>query len=493
MAYRDLRAWINKLESENELLRIKAEVDWNIELGGIARKALDEQAPALLFENIKDYRDGRCKKLFTGGIGTRKRLAMALGFQKDTHFREMVEFLRRSFKEQLKPIILDRGPVKENIIKGNDVNFYEFPVPKWHHWDGGRFPQTSVGVVTKDPDTGWVNIGTYRGMLVDKNRLSQALSSRQHWGMHFTKYRDKGKSMPVAVFLGWDPVYFIVGAAGAPYGICEYDIMGAIRKEPVPLVKCETIDLYVPATAEIVYEGYISPDPDTYEYDGPFGEYTGYYAGEREKRPVLKVKCIMHRNDPIFQGTLECWGPGHLNESSCMLQISATAIAWNLLESSGVPGVLDVYLLPASAANTFAVKIKKTYLGQVKQVAMALWAGLPYWLGKNVIVVDDDIDIYDFEAIEWAIAYRFNPGEGDLTVVEGTPGSPIDPAVPIEDRNFKRFGAGIWNRMLIDATKNWKYTPQEQYGGDIYPPVGFTIDKETRALIDKKWKEYGFK
>ena len=492
MAYQDLRDWIKRLESENELLRIKAEVDWDVEIGGIARRALDEQGPAILFENIKDYKDGRCTKLFTGGIGTRKRLAMALGLPKDSNFTDMTELFRKSFKEQVKPMILDNGPVKENVLKGGDVNFYEFPIPKWHHWDGGRFPQTSVGVVTKDPDTGWVNVGTYRGMLVDKNRLSEALSYKQHWGMHFTKYRDRGESMPLAVFLGWDPVYFIVGAAGVPYNICEYDVMGAIRKKPVPLVKCETVDLYVPANAEIVYEGHISPDPDTYEYDGPFGEYTGYYAGEREKRPVMKVDCIMHRNDPIFQGTLECWGPGHINEDACMTQISGSAVAWNILESSGIPGILDVYLLPASAVATVSVKIKKTYLGQAKQIAMALWAQMPYWMGKNVIVVDDDIDIHDFEAIEWAIAYRFNPGEGDLVVVEGTPGSPIDPAIPIEQRNMKRFGVGVCNRMLIDATKNWRYTPQEQYGGEVYPPVGFTIDKETKTLIDKRWKEYGF-
>lgn len=495
MGFRDVREWMEKLEPEGEFKRIKAEVNWNREIGTIARKVSDKMGPALLFENIKDHKTTQCTKVFFGSLGSYGRIAMMLDLPKDTSIKELIEVTRRRFKEPIKPTLVSTGPVKENIIKGDNINLYEFPVPFIHKEDGGRFFNTDCAVITKDPDTGIVNIGTYRGMLVGKDKVTvRGVSlgrAATHGGQHYLKFRGLDKPMPIAVAFNWDPAMKYVSASAIPAGVCEYDVMGGVRQEPVPLVKCETIDLEVPAWAEIVIEGTVLHDSDTFAWDGPFGEYTGYYGGTKTLSPVMKVECIAYRNDPIYTFALVGVGPGHPEEAAIMMQISGAALLWNSLETAGVPGVRDLYLLPASYGQTVAVQIHKTYLGQAKQVAMAIWS-TRYSEGycKNVIVVDDDIDVYNFEALEWAIAYRVNPGENDIVVVPGTHGSVLDPSVRVKDRE-PRLGTAKWNRLLIDATKNWEYEPQEQYGGDIYPPVAFLLDPEDEALVKKRWKEYG--
>ncbi len=493
MACQDLRGWIIQLEQAGELKKIQAEVDWNLELGGITRRVFNEQGPALLFENIKGYRQGGCRKLFVGGLATPKRLSLSLGLPEDATIKQQIELVQQRFKEKIKSIAVSTGPVKENIIRGKNINLEDFPVPKWHHKDGGRYINTTAGVVTQDPDSQWLNIGIYRGMIAGRDKIGTGIAAAQHGGSMFVKYRERGESMPVALIYGGDPSMFFTACAGVPSQVSEYEIMGAIRNKPVELVKCETSDLMVPADAEIVIEGTISPDPKDFVLEGPFGEYTGYYGGSRSMKPAIKVECITHRNDPIFQGTLEGFGPRHPNEDSVCTQVSCSANVKNILASSGISGVRDVYMLPASCANNAVIQIHKTYQGQAKQIGLAVWgSSLPYWQCKNIIVVDEDIDIYDFAAIEWAIAYRVNPAMDDLIVVPGLPGSPLDPSTPLAQRlDVARLGAGRWNRILIDATKNWLLPPEEEWGGDIYPPLAFIMEPEVEALVQSRWKEYG--
>lgn len=304
MAYQDLRKWIDKLEEEKELKRITVEVDWNREIGAITRKVLDNKGPAILFENIKDYKDTRCKKLFTGGLGTMGRIALMLGMSKNSSIKDLIVTTKKRFKEQIKPLEVSTGPVKENILKGEEINLYDFPVPFWHPQDGGRYFNTCCGVATKDPVTEMVNVGIYCGMITDKRKIAVSLIGGQHWGLHYEKYKKHGESMPVAVSYGWDPALLYVASAGVPPYVCEYDIIGSVRESPVELVKCETCDLKVPAWSEIVVEGFI--DPETKDIFGSWADHTGHYTEKKTMVPVLQIECITHRNDPIYPSLLEC-------------------------------------------------------------------------------------------------------------------------------------------------------------------------------------------
>ena len=495
MAYRSLRDWIAKLEEEGLLKRIKTEVDWNLELGAIARRVADKEGPALLFENIKDYHSTRCRKVFAGGLGSRERLALALGLPKQTSYRGIIEFIKQRLESRFDPVKVTSGPVKENIIKGDAVNLYEFPVPMWNHMDGGRYINTYCAVVTMDPDTKIMNCGTYRGMIGDDEKsISVLLARSQHWGVHFSKYEKRGEEMPVAVVYGWDPTLIIYSGTALVHPDCsEYELVGGLRGEPVELVKCETSDLYVPATAEMVVEGRISPDPKTFQMEGPFGEYPGFYAGFSQPKPVIHVDCITYRNDPIFRGGIVGHSPGHASEGMYWLGPVHCGVIWRALELAGVPNVTGVWGPPITHLTNLRVQIDKIFRGHAKLVA-AVAFGIPsaQHRGKNLIVVDKDIDIFDDAAVEWALAYRTNAAMGAIQFFSGTPGSMLDPSTPLWQRDVVKYGGGKWTRLFIDATVNWDLEPEEQYGGRREPPLCTEIDAKTAELISRRWQEYGF-
>src|SRR4030042_3858349 len=251
MGFKDLRDWLGKLESEGELKRVKTQVDWDKEIGAISSVARQRGLSGLLFENIKDYQKTRCRKLFTGSLVNSRQIALMFGLPKDTHLRDLVGAFRERFKNRIKPKTVASGEVKENVVKGGEISLYDFPVPFWNKLDGGRYIDTLGAVVTRDPDNGIQNVGIYRGMIVDKNRIAKLIAPSQHIGQHFSRYKALGREMPVAVVYGWDPSMAFAGCAPVPKEVCEYDVMGSIRQEPVELVKCETSDLEVPASAEI--------------------------------------------------------------------------------------------------------------------------------------------------------------------------------------------------------------------------------------------------
>lgn len=485
MAFDDLRQWIALLEEQGELKRIKAKVDWNLELAHVARKALGQRGQALLFENIKDHENTRGRRLFINSMAKRSRLALMLGLPKGTQREELISEARKRFKGRIKPEIVKTGPVKENIVKGDDVDLFQFPVPKWQPLDGGRYINTYCGIVTRDPDSGELNVGLYRGMIAGKNKISVFMVPQQHWGINYVKYKQRGQAMPVAVAYGWDPV--LIFTASAPVAGPEYEIMGSMRGKAVPLVKCETSDLEVPASAEIVVEGTISQDPSTFEIEGPFGEWPGYYGWSR-KRPVIKVDCITHRNDPIFQGQVEGMRPGIISEAGYMAFLSHAALIMNYLETAGVPGVIDVVPGP-----WIVVKIHKCYEGHAKQVAAALWGS---WLSlqhtKIIMVVDEDVDIHSIRDLQLAIRDRVDPKD-DLTVFPNTAGSSLDPSLSWEERDEWKYGAGIQNKLLIDATIDWRKHPvRPEWGNRRYPPYCADVTPEIDALVENRWKEYGF-
>lgn len=490
----DLRQALAMLTAHGELAEVRGEVDWDRELGTVTREVLRRKGPALLFSNIKDYNHAgaRCGRLTTGLLASHRRIALTLGLDPAADNRTLVEHVLRHNAERLPPVFVDDGPVHENVVRGEDIDLRELPVPRWHHLDGGRYINTFGAVITKDPDTGWVNAGVYRGMIGGARTIPMLMVPSQHWGRHWAKHVASGEPMPVASVYGWHPIMDFLAGSPLPPDVCEYDVMGAYLGEPVPLVRGLTVDLPVPATAELVVEGFISPDRETYELEGPFGEFTGYVSDVPTPRPALQVTAITYRNAPIFRGTLEGSLPGASGENSYMSSVQRAAIAWQTLHNAGVPGVLDVFVHPVNNGTTIVVQIKKVNEGHAKWVAAALWAsGAALYRYKYVIVVDDDIDPSDYSATDWAIAYRVRPGTDDIVVFPGTFGSPIDPSTPLAERSVTDLGSGLWNRMLIDATKTWRFAPQPHWNGERFPPT-VAPAPEDLARVRARWDDYLF-
>ncbi len=486
MAFKDLREWIDTLERENELARIKAKVDWDSEIGGIVQKNFDTKGPALLFENIKDHENTFSRRLFTASLSGYSRIALMMGLPKDTHPNELVSEYMKRVQNPIKPVMVKTGAVKENIKKGGDVDITGFPAPKWHDKDGGRFIGTCDGVVTKDPETGWINVGLYRRQVHDRNHTGILVAHGSHIWRHWRKYKKLGKkTMPMAVINGWDPVLPMTACSFQPPGVDEYDIMGALRQQPVELVMCETLDIPVPANCEFVLEGEISMDYDTFKYEGPFGEYTGYYSRGGSDVPVFTINCMTHRNDPILQGTME---GVPINEDHYMESINHSGIIWNEMNKQMV-GISGVNVHPSTGWANIFVQITQPYAGQVFQAASLIWGiDSSSYVGKNVIVVDDDIDIFDLDKVMWAIAYRVDPPR-DIHMFPGWLGA-ADVAVHPKDRIGRVHFLGT--HLLIDATKWLGYPKHEEWMGERFAPVCLP-DEKTVELVNKRWKEYGIK
>jgi UbiD family decarboxylase len=483
----DQRSWLATLEAADQLRRVTVSVDWNEEIGAITRANLSLGGPALLFENIVGHENTRCTKFLTSAIGNRRQIQLMLGLPEGTRDAAIVRHLRNSFRKPIPPRVVDTGPVKENIVEGDDIDLFQFPAPKWHGADGGRYIDTFCGVVNEDKVTGRDNIGCYRGMIVDRNKIAKLLVPSQGWGAHFEEY--KPQPMPVAVVYGWHDVLGFCAGAPFPKDVTEWDMMGALLGRPVDLVACDTVPLHVPASAEIVVEGFIDPDPATWVIEGPFGEYPGYLGGAAPA-PVLQVTRITHRNDPVLRGTLEGIRPGFFNEDS-ITNFARSAITWNVLEDLGIGGITDVWMTEVSNGQDTVVQIHKLYRGHAQQVAAALWGtGGSVWFHKNVMIVEEDIDVHDPIALDWAMTYRVNAGLGDIAFYGPCMGSSLDPSTPPEKNDSNKYGAGEWTRVLIDATRSWEFEPRPEWGGRHYPPID-KVAPELESRIAARWEEYG--
>jgi 4-hydroxy-3-polyprenylbenzoate decarboxylase len=487
-----VRDWIELLKSEGEFREVNAKVDWDCEIGTIARYCVVADKPtALLFDNIKDHENTWCKKLFTNSVGSYGRVAMAFGLPKDADLKDVLVTMREAYKRSIPPKEVSKAPLKQNIIKGDDIDINEIPVPKWHSWDGGRYINTFAPTITKDPDSGMHNMGLYRGLIGDKNHISLLLVPSQGWGVHYTKRKTKKEPLKVACVYGCHPLLTILGAS--PFGrmVPEYDVFGGIVGEPLELIKCETSDLLVPAAAEMVIEGTVSHDPEDYMMEGPFAEHIGYYGGIYSKKPTMKVDCITFRDDPIYQGSVESIRPGWPTEDAYINSLSTSALVWNHLEASGVPGVTDVWMSLDGVYFGINVQIRQSYRHQAKQVASAIW-GMSFanWAFKNVTVVEEDIDIRDLGQLEWAFLTRVNAAMGDIVIFENHFGSVLDPSTTFEERDITRFGTGKWARTLIDATRNWDLGVRPFWNNQVFPPM-CVLSKEEEDLVRSRWEEYG--
>jgi phenylphosphate carboxylase beta subunit len=464
---KDLRDFIAICEQEGQLHRIKAEVDWDLELSHIAKLNEEEKGPALLFENVKGY----TWPIITSTCTTTERLAIIMGMPKETTLVELMRHWVEVGSNKIPPRIIDTGPCKENKMVGDDIDLFKFPVPRFFSRDGGRYFGTAHCVITKDLDSGWINIGTYRLQLLEKNILGEMFIKGKHADIMLKKYQAAGKPMPVAVVVGADPLMFVMGASRFSAFESEYDLAGSIRGEPIEVVKCETNDLIVPAGAEIVVEGEV--DANAFKPEGPFGEYTGYYSGiGTTDRNFIKVNCVTHRNNPIFMSTTVGRA---VTDTHMTLALAYGATLWQQLSDMRIPGIKAVYCPPEAAGRFIAIiSLTQMYPGHADQV---LTAAVSTEMGayglKTVIVVDDDIDPWDIPRVLYALAFRFQPNRSQ--VIKRGRSTPLDPSVPIEER-------GLTGRLLLDATipYDWKEKP-----------IPIELDPEVVKRVRSRWSELG--
>ena len=464
-----MRDFISEGEKLGLVKRIKAEVDWNLELSHIAKLNEEAAGPALLFESVKGYNT----PVITSVCTTTQRLALIMGQPADSSLTDLYVAWARLGENKTPPkwVDKDKAPCKENIIMGKDVDLFKFPVPKFYPLDGGRFFGTAHFFITKDPETGWVNLGTYRAQLLGKDKLGTQFIKGKHADIMLKKYQAMKKPMPVACIIGCDPLLFILGAARVSAFVSEYEVAGGIRGEAIEVVKGETVDLPIPANAEIVVEGEV--DADKFMDEGPFGEYTGYYSGVgTDPRNFVDVKCVTHRHNPIFWGTTVGRA---VTDTHMTMALSYGATLWQQLLAMKIPGLKGVYCPPEAAGRFIAIiSIKQMYPGHVNQV---LTAAISTEMGayglKTVIVVDEDIDPWDIPRVMYAVAFRFQPNRAQ--VIDRGRSTPLDPSLPIEARE-------ITGRLLMDATipYEWKHKP-----------VPIELDPEMVKHVKSRWAELG--
>jgi phenylphosphate carboxylase beta subunit len=468
----DLRSYIAALDAHGQLHRIETEVDWKFELCHVSKVNEEQKGPALLYENVKGYDI----PVFTSAFTTSQRLAIALEQDPSLSMSQLSKkWMQLTTKQMVKPTFVDKPPVLENIIEGDAVDIEKFPSPWFYPDDGGRFFVTSGFLVTKDPDNGWTNLGTYRAQVLGKNLLGSQIIKGKHGDMHMKKYQERGELMPAAYVVGCDPVLFLAASTLVSAQVDEYDVAGSLRGRPVPVFKSDLTGLTLPANAEIIAEGFI--DPNELMDEGPFGEYTGYYSGNKGKdypKPVLRIKRILHRNKPVMWATTV---GKPINDIHMIQSLNRTATLWHDLETMKVPGIQSVYIPPEACGRFWVVvSVKQMYPGHSNHVGNAVIATTTGHYGvKGVITVDHDIEADDWDRIWWALATRFDPKRSAQIIDRGR-STPLDPGLPIDARD-------ITSRIILDACTpyEWKDKPNEIF-----------MDRAVLQKVSNRWNEYGF-
>jgi UbiD family decarboxylase len=467
----DLRVWLSEVEKLGQLEKIEG-VNWDLELSAFAEvfnekyKEKGRSRPVLLFDKIVGYPAGR--RVAANLVSSVNRLSLTLGM--DPHLREL-EFIqqwRRKVKE-IHPVdseVVSSGALLANRISGPDIDLFNFPAPRWHELDGGRFIGTDDLVVTRDPDDGWINVGTYRVMIHGQDRVGLHMSPGKHGRVHRDKYFQAGKTCPVAISFGHHPIYFLLASTDVPYGISEYAYAGGIVGEPLKLIKGPLTGLPLPADAEIAIEGEVIPGETKIE--GPFGEWTGYYTSSQEE-PVVRVKAVYYRNEPILCGYPLLRPSSGDDLHACLIR---SAHVWNALDEAGVPEVKAVWAHPAAGRFMTIVAIRQRYPGHAKQAAMiASQCRAGAYLGRYVIVTDEDIDITNSDDVFWAIGSRSDP-DRSIDILRRCWSGPLDPAIRREEKGFN-------SRAIIDATRPYEWR-------DRFPAVS-GHSAELKEQVKQKW------
>lgn len=473
---KDNREFIQALKTSGDLVTVKQEVDWDLEMGAIVRRVCENQLPAPYFKKITDYKGFEA---VGAPMATYRRLAIAMGMAADSAIPEIAaEYVNRTKGKPMAPLVLDasKAPCKENILLGDDANLLHLPGPMVHDGDGGRYLATWHFVVSQDPDNQKINWGMYRMMVFDeKTMVGPVLPFSDMGKMFYGKYVPNNKPMPFAAVIAADPLSSLASCAPSP--IPEDQFAGMLMGEPVELVKCETCDLMVPAHAEIIIEGEVMPNMMIEE--APFGEYTGYRTSPREPRTVYRVTAITHRNNPIMM--ISNMGTP-TDEGQLLRSFSLGLEMHKLLENQGIP-ITGVYMLPESTHHIVVVGVRPAYSNIASQIAHLIFGSkLSPWF-HMVIVVDEETDIYNKDEVIHTLATKCHPAHG-IRIYENHVGTPLNPfASPAERR--KSLGA----KVLFDCT-----FPLDWPKSDLPIKVAFNTvyPRKIQEKVLRNWHDYGY-
>jgi 4-hydroxy-3-polyprenylbenzoate decarboxylase len=486
MKYRDLRDFIRLLEERGQLKRISQEIDPYLEMTEIADRTLRAQGPALLFENPKGSRHPVLANLF----GTPQRVAWGMGQDDVSALRDVGEWMAMLkepeppkglrdlfdklplFKQILNMPVkrLSKAPCQEIVLTGDDVDLYQLPVQ--HCWPGDVAPLVTWGLtITRGPYKKRQNLGIYRQQLLAKNKLVMRWLDHRGGAIDFREWQEAhpGEPYPVAVAIGADPATILGAVTPVPDTLSEYAFAGLLRQSRTEVVKALSCDLDVPASAEIVLEGYLMPGEMAPE--GPYGDHTGYY-NEVDEFPVFTITHMTMRKDAIYHSTYT----GRPPDEPAMLGVALNEVFVPLLRKQ-FPEIIDFYLPPEGCSYRMAVvTIKKRYPGHAKRVMMGVWSFLRQFMyTKFVIVCDDDVNARDWNDVIWAITTRMDPAR-DTTLIENTPIDYLDFASPV---------AGLGSKMGLDATNKWPGETQREWGTPIH------MDEAVKHRVDELWDSLG--
>ena len=466
----DLRKCIELAEEMGELEIIEG-ADPELEMGAIYELSLQlPTPPMLLFRKIKGYPDNhrvavnvRSSKVLNDGVG----LELVQNFRKG----------RRKSVAPIDPVDVDTGIVFENVLTGDDVDILKFPAPKWHAEDGGSYIGTECMVICKDPDSGWVNAGTYRVSIRNKNTLSLFIEPGKHADLIRKKYWARGEHCPMVVSVGQSPALGAVAATTFPENVTEYAGAGGRIGRPIRLVKGKVTGVPFPEDCELVYEGFMPSPEEISMIEGPFGEWPGYYAATGPE-PVLQVKAIYHRNDPIMVAAPPARPiyPGTYFGTAGSALLRAAAL-WDDLEAAGVPGIKGVWKMPGGGSRFInVISIRQMHAGHAKMAGLvAVGCGSSTYLGRVVIIVDDDIDITNPAEVMWAVGTRWDPKTA-TDIIDGVSTGYIDPML-LPERREK--GDLTNSRIIIYAVRPWAWK-------DSFPKVN-AVDPAYSAEVARNW------
>jgi 4-hydroxy-3-polyprenylbenzoate decarboxylase len=443
--YRDLREWLTAVGALGELKTVRG-VHWDREMGAIVDMAYrakgSGRAPAILFDDVPGYPSGyRC---LYGMMASPRRFAYTVGGIDVKTAKTSIAYLKQ-YRERMRdiqyvpPVVVNRSPLLDNVMEGSDIDLFRLPVPVHHELDAGRYIGTACGVITRDPDTGWINVGTYRIQVPEKDVAMCYISPGKHGRLHRDKWFERGQHCPAVAVVGLDPMLFLAARYQVPPGFSELDWVGGMRNEPLEVLQGKYTGLPIPANSEIVLEGEFRCDERRLE--GPFGEWPGYYAGGKVEEPVFRIKRVMFRNNPILTCAASMKPPhAHLYERA----FTRSAALWEGLEKASVPELKGVWVHEAGSGRTFnVVSIKQRYYGHSRQAGVLASQMVPVAYGNRwTIVVDEDIDPSKLEEVVWAMGTRCDPKE-DLEILRKCWSSKIDPMV---------FDQHYYNsRVVVDA------------------------------------------
>jgi 4-hydroxy-3-polyprenylbenzoate decarboxylase len=484
--YRDLRDFINQLEARGELKRITHPVDPNLEMTEICDRTLKAGGPALLFENPVGYDMPVLGNLF----GTPDRVALGMGEESVSALRGVGKLLAqlkepeppKGFKDALDkiplykqvlnmgPKVVKKAPCQEVVLEGDAVDLDLIPIQTCWPGDAGPLVTWPL-VITRGPNKKRQNLGIYRQQKIAKNKLIMRWLSHRGGALDFLEWKQQhpGKPFPVAVALGADPATILGAVTPVPDTLSEYAFAGLLRGGKTEVTACIGSDLQVPASAEIVLEGYIYPDELADE--GPFGDHTGYY-NEVDSFPVFTVERITKRADAIYHSTYT----GRPPDEPAVLGVALNEVFVPILQKQ-FPEIVDFYLPPEGCSYRMAVvSMKKQYPGHAKRVMLGVWSFLRQFMyTKFVVVVDEDVNTRDWQDVIWAITTRMDPAR-DTVMIENTPIDYLDFASPV---------SGLGSKMGLDATNKWQGETDREWGEPI------TMDESVKRRVDDIWADLG--